>query len=403
MRLAKSLSTTLSAVSILMLAGSVPASALTPPVLTISESLGETVTIDSAGSITFGGTCTPSTCVTSSGGLVISAGSITWSGFLHLNSASGDSVQFINFQGMSKPALTAPQMSLAGRINNTTRQPVTFTIQWSDTGFSPGESPATMTAAGGTAPLNMQSAGPGVISNVTFSAYVDTTNTLNGTQTLVNKINFADLTVEQSSTAVGPGPSLDPFSMTEMEQFTMSGGMQTGSYFFSNFTLNVSPYPPLTLACPVASGQVGFPYASFLAASGGVPPYIYSITSGSLPAGLTLDPNSGAIQGTPQAAGTYPFTAQVMDSSGSTANTATSSCGIAITTPPASPTLACSAATGLVNTPYSSNLVATNGTPPYTFSIASGSLPTGLFLNSSTGAIARYADVGLAMTVSPRR
>jgi Putative Ig domain len=50
-------------------------------------------------------------------------------------------------------------------------------------------------------------------------------------------------------------------------------------------------------------------------------------------------------------------------------------------------TLACPASTGQVGTAYSSALVATGAPGPYAFIITAGSLPTGLSLNSTTGAI----------------
>jgi hypothetical protein len=84
-----------------------------------------------------------------------------------------------------------------------------------------------------------------------------------------------------------------------------------------------------TLACPVDSAQAGSPYSSALTAAGGVPPYTFSNT-GSLPAGLTLDPSTGGISGTPTAAGLFNFTAQVEDSSGVAPGTVTANCTITI-------------------------------------------------------------------------
>lgn len=50
-----------------------------------------------------------------------------------------------------------------------------------------------------------------------------------------------------------------------------------------------------------------------LHASGGVQPYTWSLTSGSLPAGMTFNGGSGLLQGTPTAPGTYPFTVSISD------------------------------------------------------------------------------------------
>ncbi|HEY6346113.1 MAG TPA: putative Ig domain-containing protein [Bryobacteraceae bacterium] len=82
-----------------------------------------------------------------------------------------------------------------------------------------------------------------------------------------------------------------------------------------------------TLACPAGNGTVGVPYSSHLTAGGGAPPYKFTITPGALPAGLTLAADTGAISGTPTAAGTSNFTAKVVDSK---ANSATASCAIAV-------------------------------------------------------------------------
>ena len=74
-------------------------------------------------------------------------------------------------------------------------------------------------------------------------------------------------------------------------------------------------------------------YSATLAASGGIAPYSWTITQGSLPIGLTLNATSGVISGTPTATGTSSFTVQASDSETPPA-TATASLSIAINPPP---------------------------------------------------------------------
>jgi hypothetical protein len=132
---------------------------------------------------------------------------------------------------------------------------------------------------------------------------------------------------------------------------------------------------------------VGVPYSSNLSTTGGLPPYSFSV-AGSLPSGLTLNPSTGEIAGTPNTPGTFSFTPQVMDASGNQdRNTVQSQCDIAVTTPPTPLALACPTPNDEEGVRYSSSLVATGGAPPYVFSITSGSLPPGLSLNPASGAI----------------
>src|SRR5580658_2657233 len=69
-------------------------------------------------------------------------------------------------------------------------------------------------------------------------------------------------------------------------------------------------FTPLTLP----DAQYGSAYASqTLNVIGGIPPYTFAVTAGSLPPGMSLS-TSGTISGTPTAAGSYSFTVNATDS-----------------------------------------------------------------------------------------
>lgn len=91
--------------------------------------------------------------------------------------------------------------------------------------------------------------------------------------------------------------------------------------------------PALSVSCAIGTGRVGVPYAGSLTVTGGVAPFTYSVTAGALPTGLTLNASTGAIAGTPTAAGTFPYTATVVDQRG-TVGTASAICGITVDPPP---------------------------------------------------------------------
>lgn len=71
--------------------------------------------------------------------------------------------------------------------------------------------------------------------------------------------------------------------------------------------------PTIAVGCPNATAVVGEPYSSEITVFGGTPPYTFAVISGTLPDGLTLNPSTGAITGTPTSAGVFSFVVRVTD------------------------------------------------------------------------------------------
>ncbi|HTV50533.1 MAG TPA: putative Ig domain-containing protein, partial [Steroidobacteraceae bacterium] len=144
----------------------------------------------------------------------------------------------------------------------------------------------------------------------------------------------------------------------------------------------VSPVGITTSSLP--SALVGQAYSVTLAASGGTTPYSWSLSSGTLPSGLSLNGATGAISGTPTATASTALTFKVQDSS-SPQQSATLTLTLAVVSVVGITTG--SLPGGVVGQAYSATLAANGGTTPYTWSVASGTLPAGLSLNGSTGVI----------------
>src|SRR4030095_3288063 len=88
-------------------------------------------------------------------------------------------------------------------------------------------------------------------------------------------------------------------------------------------TMTVTSSLSITTSSPLPAAAVGSPYSQTLAAAGGLLPYSWSITTGSLPAGLALSASTGVLSGTPSTSGTFNFTVQVADAGQPTPQTAT--------------------------------------------------------------------------------
>lgn len=187
------------------------------------------------------------------------------------------------------------------------------------------------------------------------------------------KINTPGYTVANVGTDCTPfntGYCLFSTGNTAHKQITIQNN--------NTHALSLSPatLPPATLNTA---------YNQTLIASGEIGPYIYTVSSSSLPPGLSLTSsgtNAGLISGTPTSNGIYPFTITAADTNSSDSGSKNYTIVVSgsLTLNPSS------LPAGQRGTAYNQTITASSGVGPYTFTVASGTLPPGLTL-SSGGAI----------------
>ncbi|PHV46741.1 hypothetical protein CSQ91_28270, partial [Janthinobacterium sp. BJB301] len=281
---------------------------------------------------------------------------------------SGTSITYMPTAGYAGPdSFTYTASNASGTSAPAT---VTVTVGIPTVTLTPGTLPnataeaaytATLTATGGTAPYTYSVTSGTLPVGLSLNA---ATGVLSGTTNVAGSFPVS-IKVADSSTGAGA-----PFSAS------------------NSYTLIV--VAPVISVTPgsLAAPKVATAYSQQLSASGGVAPYAYTVSAGSLPAGLTLS-SSGLLSGTPTAGGNFTATVQAADAhqfTGTQSYTLTVASATVSLTPATLPNPTAEAA-------YTTTLTAAGGTAPYTFSVSSGTLPAGLSLNAATGVLSGTTNV----------
>ena len=272
----------------------------------------------------------------------------------------------------------------------TTAGTSSFTVQVRDSAATPATATKALTLTVAAAPVQLTVTTASLAGGTAGTSYSATVQASGGTTPYTWSVSSgtlpAGLVLNASSGAISGTPTTAGTSNFTVQVRDSAATPATATKALT-LTVAAAPVQLTVTTASMASGTVGATYSATVQASGGTTPYTWSVSSGTLPAGLTLNASSGAISGTPTTAGTSNFTVQVRDSAATPA-TATKALTLTVAAAPVQLTVTtASLAGGTAGTSYSATVQASGGTTPYTWSVSSGTLPAGLTLNASSGAI----------------
>jgi hypothetical protein len=314
--------------------------------------------------------------------------------------------------------ITCPTITVTNPAVNSGVAAAPFSQTFTQSG---GVGATTFSLASGTLPAGLTLASNGVLSGTptqtgTFPITVKATDSNGCTGTgPTYTLTITCQTITVTNPAVSTGVAGAPFSQT----FAQSGGIGTTTFSLAsgtlpagltlaaNGTLSGTPtqtgsFPitvkatdangcsgtgatyTLTITCQtitvtnpaVSSGTAGAAFSQTFTQSGGLGTTTFSLASGTLPAGLNLAAN-GTLSGTPVQTGSFPITVKATDANGCTGTgatyTLTIGCQTITVTNPA-------VSTGVAGSPFSQTFTQSGGIGATTFTLASGTLPSGLTL-----------------------
>lgn len=181
----------------------------------------------------------------------------------------------------------------------------------------------------------------------------------------------AGMSFSSAGTISGTPVSTGSYSVT-IRSTDSAGYSSSKSYTFA-----IDP-PTITLgASGRLDGTVGVAQSATLTATGGSGSYSYTLASGMLPVGMTFN-STGVLAGTPLSGGLFALTIIATDSNGNLGSGVFSFAiaePVIVITPP-------SVNAGMRGSAYSQTFTASGGVGPYSYTLASGALPTGLVLSA---------------------
>ena len=322
---------------------------------------------------------------------------------------TGATVTFAVTAGSLPPGLTMPAQGGSGTVisgNPTKAGTYGFTVKATDGGLTATLAyQITVTVQGPPDQLlctaaygSYLSSGTCVLPDATlgvpYQGHLVTSHNAGGTVSIVAGALPAGLTLPATFGASGDtvgGTVTQPLGEVNTYTFTVQGTGDQGQPLYQPYQITVDPNQPLAVGLPaegstLAPGMVGGAFAVDFFLSGGAAPYTWSVASGSLPPGLALtspyapSDNNSQLSGTPTTAGTFTFTMRIADYDGQQATQQFS-----LTVDPPLQISTTPLATGTVGVPYSRDLVAQGGAPPYSWFVVNNinELPPGLTLGTT--------------------
>ena len=260
----------------------------------------------------------------------------------------------------------------------------------------PPSGPGTSTTA---LTLSTSTVTHGFEQSVTFTAAVNGPPGVPPTGTVTvstGGLTLCSITLPATSCSTGPS-TLAVSGIAYPVSATYSGDAHYLGSTSSNHGLTVVATPSITTADLSSATQTQTDYSATLAVDGGSGPIWWSVVSGTLPAGLVLDPVGGTISATGGSgevgptAQTEAFTVQATDNSGATAQALLT----LIVYPTPVITTASIAPAQDAEVGYTQALDASGGAPGLSWSVTTGHLPQGLSLDPSSGMISGTLTVPL--------
>jgi len=329
---------------------------------------------------------------------------------------TGATVTFAVTAGSLPPGLTMPAQGASGTVitgNPTKAGTFNFTVKATDGSLTSTlayqitvtvQGPPDQllcTAANGSFLITEACVLPDAVLGLPYQGHLTTSHQAGGTLSIIAGALPPGLSLPATFGASGDTISGTPAQADNGNtySFTVQGAGDQGQPLYQSYQITVDPNQPLTVVLPAGgpggtSSPVLFPapagtaYAQDFFSGGGAAPYTWALTAGQLPPGLTLQTDSccgpryanDELAGTPTTAGTYTFTMRVSDYDGQQANQQFS-----LTVDPPLQISTTPLATGTVGVPYSRDLPAQGGAPPYTWSVVTNinELPPGLTLSTT--------------------
>ncbi|MBY0397202.1 MAG: Ig domain-containing protein, partial [Thermoleophilia bacterium] len=229
------------------------------------------------------------------------------------------------------------------------------------------------------APLTIAGqAGPGTVGATYVARFAADGGTMPYAYEVVGAALPAGLTLDAATGTISGQPTAASAGGTMQMRVTDAKGRTAST---TSFSIDVREAFRL-VGSNLGPATIGLAYSGMMAPAGGRGPFVLSLAAGSLPPGLTLEPGTGVIAGTPTAPGSYAgIVIAGVDADGRTARSEAFGIdvadGISIAGIPPQP--------ATVGVPYSFAFTARGGQAPYTFALTGGNLPGGMTLDGGTG------------------